>query len=104
VPGQSHSHDYVVQESEAQGVNPGRYVDLDDNGKVMSVVPLGGLSVTRERYDTLLRAGGQTQHKAGYLPYSIVDGCQQIRKDFAYWRAAVKGAETDDFGPGGHSR
>jgi hypothetical protein len=43
----------------------------------------------REQYDTLLRAKGITQYKAGYLPYSIVDGWQQIRKDFAYWRAAV---------------
>src|SRR5260221_2962480 len=25
----------------------------------------------------------------GYLPYSIVDGGQQLRKDFAYWRADV---------------
>src|SRR5262249_15408974 len=32
----------------------------------------------------------------GYLPYSIVDGWQQIRKDFAYWRAAGKGTETAD--------
>jgi hypothetical protein len=49
---------------------------------------------TREDYDTLLRAKGFTQYKAGYIPYSIVDGWQKIRKDFAYWRAAVKGAET----------
>jgi hypothetical protein len=60
----------------------------------MGVVPLDKLPVTREAYDTQLRAGGSTQYKAGYLPYSIVDGWQQIRKDFAYWRAAVRGAET----------
>jgi hypothetical protein len=42
----------------------------------------------------MLRAKGITQYKVGYLPYSIVDGWQQLRKDFAYWRAAVKGAET----------
>ena len=30
----------------------------------------------------------------GALPYSIIDGWQQIRKDFAYWRADVKGTET----------
>lgn len=33
---------------------------------------------------------GFTQYKAGYLPYSIIDGWQQIRKDFAYWRALTK--------------
>ena len=47
-----------------------------------------------EDYDTLLRAKGFTQYRAGYLPYAIVDGWQQIAKDFAYWRAASKGAET----------
>jgi hypothetical protein len=74
--------------------DPGHYVNLTDDAKVMGIVPLHTLPVTREGYDTALRAGGSTQYKAGYLPYSIVDGWQQIRKDFGYWRAAVKGAET----------
>lgn len=74
--------------------DPGHYVDLTDDGKVDGVLPLDHLPGTREAYDTQLRAGGYTQYKAGYLPYAIVDGWQQIRKDFAYWRAAVKGAET----------
>ena len=74
--------------------DPGHYVDLADDAAAMGIVPLASLPDTREQYDTLLRAGGSTQYKAGYLPYSIVDGWQQIRKDFAYWRAAVKGAET----------
>jgi hypothetical protein len=74
--------------------DPGRYIELSDDGKAMGIVPLDRLPVTREAYDTQLRAGGSTQYKAGYLPYSIVDGWQQIRKDFAYWRADVKGAET----------
>jgi hypothetical protein len=60
----------------------------------MGIVPLDKLPVTREAYDTWLRAGGSTQYRAGYLPYSMVDGWQQLVKDFAYWRAAVKGAET----------
>jgi len=74
--------------------DPGHYVDLTDDGKVMGIVPLDKLPVTREAYDTWLRAGGSTQYRAGYLPYSMVDGWQQLVKDFAYWRAAVKGAET----------
>ncbi len=74
--------------------DPGHYVDLDDAGKVMGILPIDKLPTTREQYDTLLRAGGSTQYKAGYLPFAIVDGWQQVRKDFAYWRAAVKGAET----------
>jgi len=60
----------------------------------MGVLPLSKLPTTREEYDTLLRANGLTQYKAGYLPYSIIDGWQQIRKDFAYWRALKKAIET----------
>jgi len=42
---------------------------------------------TREDYDTALRAQGTTSWKVGYLPYAIVDRWQQLRLDFAYWRA-----------------
>jgi hypothetical protein len=74
--------------------DPGHYVDLGDNGEVMGVLPLTKLPVTREAYDTELRAKGSTQYNAGYLPYSVIDGWQQIRKDFAYWRALTKAIET----------
>ena len=56
--------------------DPGHYIDLADDGKAMGMVPLDKLPVTREAYDTQLRAGGSTGYKAGYLPYSIVDGWQ----------------------------
>jgi hypothetical protein len=74
--------------------DPGHYIHLYDNGDVLGVLPLGKLPETREAYDTGLRARGFTQYKAGYLPYSIVDGWQQIRKDFAYWRALTKAIDT----------
>src|ERR1700730_4068301 len=74
--------------------DPGHYIDLDDDGAAMGVVPLRKLPETREEYDTLLRVKGFTQYKAGYLPYSIIDGWQQIRKDFAYWRALTMGSKT----------
>ncbi len=74
--------------------DPGHWVSLADDGSVVGVLPLADLPETREEYDTLLRAKGFTQYKAGYLPYAIVDGWQQLRKDFAYWRAAKKGIET----------
>jgi hypothetical protein len=74
--------------------DPGHWVSLADDGSVVGVLPLADLPDTREQYDTLLRAKGFTQYKAGYLPYAIVDGWQQLRKDFAYWRATKKGAET----------
>ena len=74
--------------------DPAHWISLADDGSVVGVLPLAGLPQTREDYDTLLRAKGFTQYRAGYLPYAIVDGWQQIAKDFAYWRAASKGAET----------
>ncbi|MDI1283793.1 MAG: hypothetical protein PSV46_05325 [Reyranella sp.] len=74
--------------------DPAHYIFLADDGAVMGVVPLENLPAARKDYDTLLRAKGFTQYEAGYVPYAIVDGWQQIRKDFAYWRADVKGAAT----------
>ena len=74
--------------------DPAHWISLADDGSVVGVLPLVELPQTREDYDTLLRAKGFTQYRAGYLPYAIVDGWQQIAKDFAYWRAASKGAET----------
>jgi hypothetical protein len=74
--------------------DPAHWISLADDGSVVGVLPLAELPQTREDYDTLLRAKGFTQYRAGYLPYAIVDGWQQIAKDFAYWRAASKGAET----------
>ncbi len=74
--------------------DPGHYINLTDDARAMDVVPLDQLPVTREAYDTALRKAGWTQYKAGYLPYAIIDGWQQLRKDFAYWRTDVKGAET----------
>jgi len=74
--------------------DPGHYVDLADDGKVMGVLSLKDLPSTREDYDTDLRKKRFTQYKAGYLPYTIVDGWQQVRKDFAYWRALTKAIET----------
>jgi hypothetical protein len=74
--------------------DPGHYVDMTNEASVVGVLPLAQLPKTREEYDTQLRAGGFTQYKAGYLPYSIVDGFQQLRKDFAYWRALTKAIET----------
>src|SRR5215469_662596 len=62
---------------DAEG-DPGHYVDLGDNGEVTGVLPLDKLPPTREAYDTALRAKGFTQYQAGYLPYSITDGWQQI--------------------------
>jgi len=78
--------------------DPGHFIDFDDNGVVIGgVIPITQLPATREAFDTLQRTatspGGQTQY-GGYLPYSILDGFQQIRKDFAIWRALSAGLTT----------
>jgi hypothetical protein len=74
--------------------DPGHYVDLNDDLTVLRGPSLKSLPVTRQEYDTALRAVGATQYKAGYLPYSIVDGWQQLRTDFAYWRVLVAAQKT----------
>src|SRR5579863_1364159 len=67
--------------------DPGHYVDVDDQGRILGGPPLNALPLTRSDYDAALRAVGSDSFHAGYLPYSIVDGWQQLAKDFAYWRA-----------------
>ncbi len=78
--------------------DPGHFIDLDDSGFVIGgAVPLTNLPPTREAFDTAQRGatqpGRQTQY-GGYLPYAIIDGFQQLRKDFAMWRAFKIGVET----------
>ena len=78
--------------------DPGHFIDLDDAAVVIGgVVPLTGLPATREAFDTLQRTAtapaGQTQY-GGYLPYAILDGFQQVRKDFGMWRALSAGLAT----------
>jgi len=70
------------------------FLDLGDDGKVFGGPSLGDLPTTRADYDAALRAVGADSWKAGYLPYAIIDGWQQLTRDFAYWRvdtAAAKG-------------
>ena len=77
--------------------DPGHFIDIDDNGVVVGgVVPLMSLPVNREQFDTQQRMGAptQTQYTGGYLPYTILDGFQQLRKDFGMWRAFKAGFLT----------
>ena len=72
--------------------DPGHYVNPGDDGTIFGGPSIKALPSTREAYDTALRAVRTDSWKAGYLPYSIIDGWQQLAKDFAYWRADVAGA------------
>jgi hypothetical protein len=71
--------------------DPGHFVDVGDDLSILGGPKLSALPPTRMDYDTALRAIGATQYKAGYLPYSIIDGFQQLKTDFAYWRADSAG-------------
>ncbi len=72
-------------------LDPGHFVDVADDLTIMGGPSLKALPATRADYDKALRAAGSDEYKAGYLPYSIIDGWQQLVKDFAYWRADVAG-------------
>ncbi len=66
--------------------DPSHFVDLDDKGLIFGAMALEPMVATRSDYETALRAGGTDSGKAGLLPYAMVDGWQQITKDFAHWR------------------
>ena len=62
------------------------FVDVDDEGKILGGPALAALPATRSDYEAALQKVGTDSYHAGYLPYSIIDGWQQLTKDFAYWR------------------
>lgn len=72
-------------------LDPGHFTDLTDDGLVQGAVDLNALPNSRQAYDTALRAKGSNEYSAGFLPYSLIDGWQQIAKDFAIWRVARVG-------------
>lgn len=72
-------------------LDPGHFVDVSDDGTILGGPSLAALPATRADYDAALRAVGSNEYRAGYLPYSIIDGWQQLVKDFAYWRVDVAG-------------
>src|SRR5665213_1621298 len=78
-------------------LDPGHYLDLDDDGTIAGVLPLAQLPPTREAYDTALRKGrvvngdAPDEYSIGYVPYSIVEGYEQVAKDFAIWRVDAYG-------------
>ena len=68
-------------------LDPGHFLDLSDDGTVLGGPKLSALPPTRQDYDTALRAVGSDEYKAGFLPYNIMDGWEQLVHDFALLRA-----------------
>lgn len=66
--------------------DPGHFVDVRDDGTILGGPTLATLPPSRRDYDTALRAAGVNQYAAGFLPYNIMGGWQQLVKDFALLR------------------
>lgn len=75
------------------------FIDLTDDGYAMtSAGPhIDALPELRSEYERMLTQAGLDVDEAGYLPYALIDGYQQLVRDFSYWRVlnAVEARETD---------
>ncbi len=67
-------------------LDPAHFLDVSDDGTVLGGPKLAALPASRLDFDTALRAAGSNEYKAGYLPYAIMEGWQQLVKDFSLWR------------------
>ena len=80
-------------------LDPGHYVNVGDDGHIAGGPELSALPRTRADYDAALRTQGSDAGKVGWLPYAVVDGWEQLVKDFAYYRidriGVTKGADAD---------
>lgn len=65
--------------------DPGHYLSVGDDGTIHGVA-LDALPASLTAYAIALEPAHVTPWQAGYLPYSIMDGFEQLRQDFAYWR------------------
>jgi hypothetical protein len=66
--------------------DPGHYLDIGDDGTVAGVVKLDALPTDMNAYAHALAQAGTDPYRMGYVPYSIIDGFERVRKDFAIWR------------------
>ncbi len=75
------------------------FVDMTDDGRIMNAqgLSIDALPRLKSEYDAALLAAGIEVDDAGYLPYAIMDGYQQLVRDFATWRVlnAAEGRERD---------
>jgi hypothetical protein len=66
--------------------DPGHFADVGDDGTIFGA-HLDALPANMSAYTKTLAAAGSDPYRAGFLPYTIADGWEQVREDFAYWRA-----------------
>ena len=69
-------------------LDPGHFVDLTDDGHVFTAAgpAVDTLPVDRNAFSEALVKADISLFKAGWLPYSIEDGYEQLVRDFALWR------------------
>ena len=65
----------------------GHFVDIGDDGSIAGVVRLNALPESMRAYADALAGAHTTPYRVGYVPYTIMDGFERVREDFAYWRA-----------------
>ncbi len=66
--------------------DPGHYLDIGDDGTVAGVVRLDALPSDMQAYADALAKAGTNPYRMGYIPYTIMDGFERVRQDFAVWR------------------
>lgn len=75
------------------------FIDMMEDGRIMTEqgMLIDALPRLKSEYDAALLAAGIKVDDAGYLPYAIMDGYQQLVRDFATWRVlnAAEARETD---------
>ncbi|HUY40580.1 MAG TPA: S1/P1 Nuclease [Candidatus Dormibacteraeota bacterium] len=72
--------------------DPGHYLNVADDGTIDGV-SLHALPESMKAYALALEQRHATPWSVGYLPYSILDGFEQLRQDFALWRVYNYGAQ-----------
>lgn len=75
--------------------DPAHFVDLDGEGRVLGGPHVNELPDRFQAYEAALRAAGTDTFKAGWLPYAMTDGYQQLVTNFAYWRVLKVLARTE---------
>ncbi len=76
--------------------NTDHYLDVDDDDMVGGILSLSSLPQTRDDYVKALWTAAKPvdPYKVGFLPYSILEGYEQVRADFALWRQAPAAERT----------
>ncbi len=73
-------------ESWGEDNDPAHYIDLNDDGTIAGVIAPDALPASLGDYAKALAAAHTDPYRVGYLPYAMLDGWEQLRKDFALWR------------------